>query len=70
MIEATLLELLPIVMTSLAFGFGALPSAIASGAGAYAQAAIGTDVLGDRSDDLIDAVHPAIVHGRGLAVRT
>jgi HAE1 family hydrophobic/amphiphilic exporter-1 len=33
-------------MTSLAFGFGVLPLAIASGAGAGAQKAIGTCVLG------------------------
>jgi HAE1 family hydrophobic/amphiphilic exporter-1 len=50
LIEATLegakLRLRPIVMTSLAFGFGVLPLAIASGAGAGAQKAIGTAVLG------------------------
>jgi HAE1 family hydrophobic/amphiphilic exporter-1 len=34
------------VMTSLAFGFGVLPLAIATGAGAGAQTAIGTSVLG------------------------
>ena len=36
----------PIVMTSLAFGFGVLPLAMANGAGAGAQIAIGTGVLG------------------------
>lgn len=36
----------PIVMTSLAFGLGVLPLAIASGAGSGAQRAIGTGVLG------------------------
>lgn len=50
LIEATLegakLRLRPIVMTSLAFGFGVLPLAKASGAGAGAQTAIGTGVLG------------------------
>jgi len=50
LIEATIhgarLRLRPIVMTSLAFGFGVLPLVIASGAGAGAQAAIGTSVLG------------------------
>jgi HAE1 family hydrophobic/amphiphilic exporter-1 len=50
LIEATLegakLRLRPIMMTSLAFGFGVLPLAIASGAGAGAQMAIGTSVLG------------------------
>ncbi len=50
LIEATLegakLRLRPIVMTSLAFGFGVLPLVIATGAGAGAQMAIGTSVLG------------------------
>ena len=50
LIEATLegakLRLRPIVMTSLAFGFGVLPLAKATGAGAGAQTAIGTGVLG------------------------
>lgn len=45
-LEAAKLRLRPIVMTSLAFGFGVLPLAIASGAGAGAQKAIGTSVLG------------------------
>ena len=50
MVEATLaaakLRLRPIIMTSLAFGFGVLPLAIATGAGSGAQRAIGTGVLG------------------------
>jgi len=50
LIEATLegakLRFRPIIMTSLAFGFGVLPLAIATGAGAGAQNAIGTSVLG------------------------
>jgi hydrophobe/amphiphile efflux-1 (HAE1) family protein len=50
LIEATLegakLRLRPIVMTSLAFGFGVMPLAFANGAGAGAQKAIGTAVLG------------------------
>jgi HAE1 family hydrophobic/amphiphilic exporter-1 len=50
LIEATLegarLRLRPILMTSLAFGFGVLPLALANGAGAGAQTAIGTGVLG------------------------
>jgi hydrophobe/amphiphile efflux-1 (HAE1) family protein len=50
LIEATLegakLRFRPIVMTSLAFGFGVLPLAVATGAGAGAQSAIGTCVLG------------------------
>jgi HAE1 family hydrophobic/amphiphilic exporter-1 len=33
-------------MTSLAFGFGVLPLAVSTGAGAGAQVAIGTAVLG------------------------
>jgi HAE1 family hydrophobic/amphiphilic exporter-1 len=45
-LEGTRLRFRPIVMTSLAFGFGVLPLAIATGAGAGAQAAIGTSVLG------------------------
>ena len=39
-------RLRPILMTSLAFGFGVLPLAIATGAGSGAQRAIGTGVLG------------------------
>ena len=50
LIEATLegarLRLRPIIMTSLAFGFGVLPLTLANGAGAGAQQAIGTSVLG------------------------
>jgi len=50
LIEATLegakLRLRPIIMTSLAFGFGILPLALSSGAGAGAQKAIGTGALG------------------------
>lgn len=50
LIEATLSavrdRLRPILMTSLAFGLGVLPLAVASGAGSGAQRAIGTGVLG------------------------
>jgi HAE1 family hydrophobic/amphiphilic exporter-1 len=50
LIEATLkgvkLRFRPIVMTSLAFGFGILPLIFTTGAGAGAQNAIGTGVLG------------------------
>jgi len=50
LIEATLegarLRFRPIIMTSLAFGFGVLPLTLANGAGAGAQTAIGTGVLG------------------------
>lgn len=60
-VEATLegakLRFRPIVMTSLAFGFGVLPLALATGAGAGAQNAIGTSVLGG----MITATSLAIV---------
>ncbi len=50
LIEATMHavrdRLRPIIMTSLAFGLGVLPLALASGAGSGAQRAIGTGVLG------------------------
>jgi HAE1 family hydrophobic/amphiphilic exporter-1 len=50
LIDATLegakLRFRPIMMTSLAFGFGVLPLAMATGAGAGAMDAIGTAVLG------------------------
>jgi multidrug efflux pump len=50
LVEATLHavrdRLRPILMTSLAFGFGVLPLAVASGAGAGAQRAIGTGIFG------------------------
>jgi len=50
LIEATLegarIRLRPIVMTSVALGFGVLPLALAYGAGAGAQRAIGTGVVG------------------------
>jgi multidrug efflux pump len=39
-------RLRPILMTSIAFGFGVLPLAIANGAGSGAQRAIGTGVIG------------------------
>ncbi len=45
-VEGAKLRFRPIVMTSLAFGFGVLPLAIATGAGAGAMNAIGTGVLG------------------------
>ncbi|HNX48885.1 MAG TPA: efflux RND transporter permease subunit [Thermoanaerobaculaceae bacterium] len=45
-VEGAKLRLRPIIMTSMAFGFGVLPLAIASGAGAGAMKAIGTSVLG------------------------
>jgi HAE1 family hydrophobic/amphiphilic exporter-1 len=45
-LEAAKLRLRPIVMTSLAFGFGVLPLALTGGAGSGAQNAIGVSVLG------------------------
>jgi len=45
-LEAAKLRMRPIIMTSLAFGFGVMPMVFASGAGAGAQKAIGTAVLG------------------------
>jgi multidrug efflux pump len=50
LVEATMQavrdRLRPILMTSLAFGMGVLPLALATGAGSGAQRAIGTGVLG------------------------
>ena len=40
------LRIRPILMTSMAFGFGVLPLALASGAGANSRIAIGTSVVG------------------------
>jgi multidrug efflux pump subunit AcrB len=45
-VEAVRMRLRPILMTSLAFGFGVLPLAIGTGAGAGGRQAIGTGVLG------------------------
>jgi multidrug efflux pump len=45
-LEAAHLRFRPIIMTSLAFTLGVLPLAIASGAGAASQRAIGTGVIG------------------------
>jgi hydrophobe/amphiphile efflux-1 (HAE1) family protein len=45
-LEGARLRFRPIVMTSLAFGFGVLPLVLTTGAGAGAQNAIGTSVLG------------------------
>ncbi|WP_026852665.1 efflux RND transporter permease subunit [Geothrix fermentans] len=45
-LEAAKLRLRPIMMTSLAFTFGVLPMALTRGAGAAAQNAIGTSVVG------------------------
>lgn len=45
-LEGARLRFRPIIMTSLAFGFGILPLALTTGAGAGAQNAIGTCVIG------------------------
>jgi multidrug efflux pump len=45
-VDAGMLRLRPIVMTSLAFMLGALPLAIAAGAGANARHSIGTGIIG------------------------
>jgi multidrug efflux pump len=45
-LAAAHLRFRPIVMTSMAFGLGVLPLALASGAGSASQRAIGTGVLG------------------------
>ena len=45
-VEAVRLRFRPIVMTSMAFTLGVLPLALASGAGAASQSAIGVGVIG------------------------
>lgn len=45
-LEAVRIRLRPIIMTSLAFGLGVVPLAIATGAGSGSQNAVGTGVLG------------------------
>src|SRR3546814_9425644 len=45
-VEAARLRLRPILMTSLAFGFGVMPLALSTGAGAGGQTAIGRAVVG------------------------
>ncbi len=45
-LEAVRLRFRPIIMTSMAFGLGVLPLALAGGAGSASQRAIGTGVLG------------------------
>ena len=45
-IEAAHIRMRPIMMTSLAFGLGVLPLALANGAGSASQNSVGTGVLG------------------------
>lgn len=45
-LESARIRLRPILMTSIAFTFGVLPMALASGAGSGAQHAIGTGIIG------------------------
>jgi hydrophobe/amphiphile efflux-1 (HAE1) family protein len=57
-LEAARLRFRPVIMTSLAFFFGVLPLAIASGAGAGAMKAIGTAVTGGMlSATFIDLIY-------------
>jgi multidrug efflux pump len=55
-IEACRMRLRPIIMTSLAFGLGVVPLAIASGAGSGSQHAIGTGVIGGMTTATILAI--------------
>ena len=55
-LAAAHLRFRPIVMTSMAFGLGVLPLALASGAGSASQRAIGTGVIG------------GMITGTGLAI--
>ena len=55
-LEAARLRLRPILMTSLAFVFGVLPLAIATGAGAASRVAIGTAVMGGMITSTILAI--------------
>ncbi|HBX55452.1 efflux RND transporter permease subunit [Pseudomonas sp. UBA2684] len=55
-IEACRMRLRPIIMTSLAFGLGVVPLAIASGAGSGSQHAIGTGVIGGMATATILAI--------------
>ena len=64
-------RLRPILMTSLAFGLGVLPLAIATGAGSGAQRAIGTGVLGGMvvGDVARRLLHPAVLRRGAATVR-
>ncbi|MGO4842207.1 efflux RND transporter permease subunit, partial [Rhizobiaceae sp. 2RAB30] len=56
MVEAARLRFRPIIMTSLAFMLGVVPLAIATGASAASQNAIGTGVLGGMTSATVLAV--------------
>ena len=45
-LHAAKMRLRPIIMTTLAFGFGVLPLALSTGAGASSQHSVGLGVLG------------------------
>ncbi|MEW5887292.1 MAG: efflux RND transporter permease subunit [Pseudomonadota bacterium] len=66
--EAARLRLRPIIMTSLAFTAGVVPLAIATGAGAQSQQAIGTGVIGGMITGTVLAI--AFVPVFFLVVRT
>ena len=72
-LEAARLRLRPIVMTSLAFGVGVLPLALATGAASGAQAAIGTGVLGGIVTATVLAIFLVplffLIVGRALGMR-
>jgi len=67
-LEAARLRLRPIIMTSLAFTAGVVPLAIATGAGAQSQQAIGTGVIGGMITGTVLAI--AFVPVFFLVVRT
>ena len=71
-LEGAKLRFRPIIMTSLAFGFGVLPLYLANGAGAGAQRAIGTSVLGGMVTGtvLVTLFHPVVLRDHRQAVHT
>src|SRR5690606_2965851 len=56
-VEASRLRFRPILMTSLAFSLGVVPLAVASGASAASQNAIGTGVLGGMISATVLAIY-------------
>ena len=71
-LEAARMRLRPILMTSLAFVLGVLPLAIARGAGAGGQIAIGTAVIGGMLSATVLAILfvPALLRAHRAAART